>query len=169
MDFYSNNPYFYCIPLKNITDKFAIIQDICKFLQTDIISSLRFEEKPNHTKLDPKRMFLYVIDLILNVRKDIPRNESSQKSLLKTFFSNYYYYYYYYHYLHHQIEFHNTMVLLPITKNLNNKIFLTRYVTNKNRKQNEKRKSKGNGLNQRTSIANEYARSRRNMKTGIRI
>ena len=42
LDFYSNN-YFYCITHKNITDKFTIIQDICKLVETDLISSMRFE------------------------------------------------------------------------------------------------------------------------------
>ena len=32
MEFHSKDPYFYCIPPKNITDKFTTVQDICKFL-----------------------------------------------------------------------------------------------------------------------------------------
>ena len=32
LDFNSNNPYFYCIPPNNISDKLNTITDICKFL-----------------------------------------------------------------------------------------------------------------------------------------
>ena len=39
-----NSPYFYCIPPENITDKFTIIKDICKFPQTAFISSMRCAE-----------------------------------------------------------------------------------------------------------------------------
>ena len=39
-----NSPYFYCIPPKNIIDK---------FLQTGLISSMRFEEKLGHTNFNP--------------------------------------------------------------------------------------------------------------------
>ena len=36
--FSSNNPYFYSIPTKNITDKFTIIRDLCRFPQPGLIS-----------------------------------------------------------------------------------------------------------------------------------
>ena len=75
--FYSNNPYFYCIPPKNITDNFTIIRDICKFLQTDLISTMRFEEKLGLTNLNPERIDLYIMDLIRNDWNYILRNESS--------------------------------------------------------------------------------------------
>ena len=44
----SNNSYFYSIPLKNITDKFVIIRDLCIFHQPDLISYTRVEEKLGH-------------------------------------------------------------------------------------------------------------------------
>ena len=49
MNFSSNNPYFYSIPTKNITDKFTIIRDLCQFLQSGLISYTRFEEKLGHS------------------------------------------------------------------------------------------------------------------------
>ena len=33
LDFNSDNPYFYCIPPKNISDKFTTIRETCRFLQ----------------------------------------------------------------------------------------------------------------------------------------
>ena len=41
----SNNPYFHCRLPKNITDKFTMVRDLCRFLQLDFIFSIRFEEK----------------------------------------------------------------------------------------------------------------------------
>ena len=87
-NFYTNNPYFYCIPPKNITDKFMIIRDICKFLQSGLISSMRFEEKLGHTNLNPERIYLYIMDLICNDSEHIFRDKTSQKCLFKTFCYN---------------------------------------------------------------------------------
>ena len=36
-DFNSDNPYFYCIPPKNISDKFTTIRETCRFLQVSNI------------------------------------------------------------------------------------------------------------------------------------
>ena len=49
LSFSSNNPYFYSIPTKNITDKFTINRDLCQFLQAGFISYTRFEEKLGHS------------------------------------------------------------------------------------------------------------------------
>ena len=49
LNFSSDNPYFYSIPTKNITDEFTIIRDLCKFLRTGLISYPRFEEKLGHS------------------------------------------------------------------------------------------------------------------------
>ena len=45
--FSSDNPYFYCITPKNISDKFSIISDLGRFFQPGPISSMNFEEKLN--------------------------------------------------------------------------------------------------------------------------
>ena len=52
-------------------NKFTIIKDICKFLQLGLISSMRFEEKLDHTNLKPERIYLYIVDLIFNDWKHI--------------------------------------------------------------------------------------------------
>ena len=41
----SDNPYFYCLPPQNISDKFSTITDICRFLQPGLIPSATFGEK----------------------------------------------------------------------------------------------------------------------------
>ena len=56
LDFSSDNPYFYCLPPRNISDKFTLIGDVCRFLQTDLISSTIIHEKlavptANHKKI----------------------------------------------------------------------------------------------------------------------
>ena len=79
-----NNASFYCILPKNITDKFITNQDVCKFLQICLISSMRFEKKLGHTDLNLERMYLCMIDLVRNDWKHILRNETSQKFLFKT-------------------------------------------------------------------------------------
>ena len=44
LDFSSDNTYFYCIPPRNISDKFTIVRDLCRFLQPGLISSTTFDE-----------------------------------------------------------------------------------------------------------------------------
>ena len=39
LGFNSHNPYFYCMPPNNISDKFTTVRDICRFLQPGFISS----------------------------------------------------------------------------------------------------------------------------------
>ena len=41
----SDNLYFYTIPTRNISDKFAIIRDLGRFLQPGLISSTTFLKK----------------------------------------------------------------------------------------------------------------------------
>ena len=65
-----------------------IIRDICKFLQSGLISSMRFEEKLGHTNLNPERIYLYIMDLICNDSEHIFRDKTSQKCLFKTFCYN---------------------------------------------------------------------------------
>ena len=48
LNFSSNNPYFDCIPLKNVTNEFTIIRELCRFFQLGLIYYTRFEEKPGH-------------------------------------------------------------------------------------------------------------------------
>ena len=43
LNFIPNNPYFYGIPTKNITDKFTIIRDLRQFLQSGFTFYARFE------------------------------------------------------------------------------------------------------------------------------
>ena len=45
LDISYDNPYFYCIPSRNISDKFTIIRDLCRFILPGLISSTAFDEK----------------------------------------------------------------------------------------------------------------------------
>ena len=45
---------------------------------------MKYEEKLSHTNLNPKRIYLYIMDLIFNDWKHIFRNETYQKPLFKT-------------------------------------------------------------------------------------
>ena len=49
LDFSSNNPHFYSIPTKNITDKFTIITELWQMLQSGLISYTRYGEKLGHS------------------------------------------------------------------------------------------------------------------------
>ena len=49
LNFSSNNPYFYSIPTKIITDKLTMIRDFCQMLQSGLIYYTRFEEKLPHS------------------------------------------------------------------------------------------------------------------------
>ena len=55
LDFSSVNPYFYCMPPRNNSEKIIIIKDLCRFLQAGLISSRTFNKKlgfstANHEK-----------------------------------------------------------------------------------------------------------------------
>ena len=49
---------------------------------------MRFEEKLDHTNLNPKIIYLHIMGFIGNDWKHIPRNETSEKSVFKTFYYN---------------------------------------------------------------------------------
>ena len=66
----------------------CVTKGICKFFQSGLISSMRFEEKLDHTNLNPKIIYLHIMGFIGNDWKHIPRNETSQKSVFKTFYYN---------------------------------------------------------------------------------
>ena len=88
LDLSSVNPYFYCIPPKNISDKFTIIRDLCRFLQPGLISSTAFDEKLGFPTAKHKWIYKLVMDLIPNDWKHLLRTETFQKSLIKTFYYN---------------------------------------------------------------------------------
>ena len=79
----SDNRYFSSIPTRNISDKFTIIKDLCRFLQPGLISSA-FLKKLDFPTANHKRYKL-VMGLIPNDWKHLLRTEISQKSLLKIF------------------------------------------------------------------------------------
>ena len=45
LNFSSDNPYFYCIPPRNISDKFTIFKDLFRFLQPSLVFSTLFDKK----------------------------------------------------------------------------------------------------------------------------
>ena len=64
LDFNSDNPYFYCIPPKNISDKFTIIRNICRFLQPGFICSRSFEEKLDLPTANHIQIYKAIAELI---------------------------------------------------------------------------------------------------------
>ena len=88
MEMSSDNPYFYCIPPRNISGKFTIIRDLCRFLQPGLISSTTFDEKLGFPTANHKRIYKLIMDLTPNDWKHLLRTEFSQKSLLKAFYYN---------------------------------------------------------------------------------
>ena len=66
LDFISDNPHFHCIPPRNILDKFAIIRDLCRFLQPGLICSTTFDKKLGFPTSNHKRIYKLIIDLIPN-------------------------------------------------------------------------------------------------------
>ena len=88
LDFNSDNPYFYCIPPKNMSDKFTIIRDICRFLQPGFISSRSFKEKLELPTANHIQIYKDIAELIPKDWIRILKNETSQESLLKVFYFN---------------------------------------------------------------------------------
>ena len=82
LEFSADNPYFYCIRPKNISDKYTIIKDLYRFLQPGLASSMTSDEKLRFPNVNPKRTCKLIIELILNNRKYLVRTKTSQKSLL---------------------------------------------------------------------------------------
>ena len=75
------------IPLRNISDKFTIIRDLCRFLQAGLISSTIFHKKLGFPTANHK-IYKITLDSIPNDWKHLLRTETSQKSLLKIFCYN---------------------------------------------------------------------------------
>ena len=76
---------FYGTPNRNISDKFTIIKDLCRFLQPGLISSMTFDEKLCFSTANHKRIYKRIMDLVTNDWKHLLRIDTSQESLLKTF------------------------------------------------------------------------------------
>ena len=85
MDFSSDNPYFYFIPPKNISDKFTTIRDTCRFLQLGFVSSMSFEEKLSLPNANYNRIYKSIVELIPNDWIQLFKTKTSQQSLLKVF------------------------------------------------------------------------------------
>ena len=85
LDFSSDNPYFYSIPPRNISDKFNIIRGLSRFLLPGLISSTIFDEKLGFPTVSYKRIYKLIMDLIPNDWKHLHRIQTSQKTSLKTF------------------------------------------------------------------------------------
>ena len=88
LQYNSDNPYFYCLSPQNISDKFTIIRDICKFLQPGLILSVSFSEKLNLPNVNHNKIYKSVIELIPNNWIHLLKTKTSQKSLLKVFCFN---------------------------------------------------------------------------------
>ena len=88
LGFSSDIPYFYCIPPRNISDKFTIIRTLCRFLQSGLIFATTFDEKLGFPTANHERIYKLIMELIPNDWKHLLRTESSQKSLLRTFYYN---------------------------------------------------------------------------------
>ena len=89
LHFHLDNPYFYCLPPQNISDKFTIIRDIYRFLQLGFIPSVSFGEKLNLPNVNHNRIYKSIIELIPNNRIHLLKTKTSQQSLLKVFYFNY--------------------------------------------------------------------------------
>ena len=81
--FSSDNPYFYCLPPQNISDKFTIIRDIRRFLQPGVISSVSFREKLSLLNVNHNRIYKSIVELIPNNWIHLLKTKTSQQSLLK--------------------------------------------------------------------------------------
>ena len=66
LDFSYDNPYFYCIPPTNISEKLTTIRALCRFLQPGLISSMTFDEKPSLSTAIHKRIYKLIMGLIPN-------------------------------------------------------------------------------------------------------
>ena len=58
----SGNPYFYCIPPRNISDKFTKKRDLCRFLQLLVISLTTFDKKVGFPTASSKRIYKLITD-----------------------------------------------------------------------------------------------------------
>ena len=88
LDFSSDNPYIYCIPSRNISDKFIIIRDLCRFLQPGLISYSTFDEKLGLLTVNHKIIYKIIMEFIVSNWKHLFRIENSQKALSNFFYYN---------------------------------------------------------------------------------
>ena len=85
---HSDNPYFYCLPPQNISDKFWTIRDICRFLQPGLISSETFREKLDIPNINHNNIYKKIVELIPKNWLRLLKTETSQQSLFKVFYFN---------------------------------------------------------------------------------
>ena len=88
LDFSSDNPYIYCIPSRNISDKFIIIRGLCRFLQPGLISYSTFDEKLGLLTANHKIIYKIIMEFIVSNWKHLFRIENSQKVLSNFFYYN---------------------------------------------------------------------------------
>ena len=88
LDFSTDKSYLYCIPPRNISDKFTIIRDLSRFLQPGLILSPTFDKTVGFPTANRKRIYKLIMDFIPNDWKHLLRTETTQKSILKTFYYN---------------------------------------------------------------------------------
>ena len=62
LDFSSGNPYFYCIPPRNILDNFTEKRGVCRFLQLLLISFTTFDKKVGFATANHKRIYKLMTD-----------------------------------------------------------------------------------------------------------
>ena len=75
---------FYCFPYRNVSDKFTIIRQLCKFTQPVWIYSATFNEKLGFPTDSHERIYKLIMELIPNDWKHLLRTDTSHKSLLKS-------------------------------------------------------------------------------------
>ena len=66
LEFSANNPYFYCIQPRNISNKYTIIKHLYRFLQPGLTSSMTSDEKVRFPNANHKRACKFSIELIPN-------------------------------------------------------------------------------------------------------
>ena len=81
LDFSSDNPYLYSIPIRNIAKKFTIIRDLYRFLQARLFSSTTSDKKLSFPTTNHERLYKLIIGLITNYWKHLLRAKTSQKPL----------------------------------------------------------------------------------------
>ena len=87
LDFTSDNLYFYCISPRYISHRRTIIRDLYN-LQPYLFSSTTFNEKLGFPTASHKRIYKFIMDLIPNDWKHLLKTDTSQISILKTFYYN---------------------------------------------------------------------------------
>ena len=74
----SDNPYFYCLPPQNISDKFLTIRDICRFLRPGLISAETFREKLDLLNINHNNIYKKIVELIPKNWLHLLKTETSQ-------------------------------------------------------------------------------------------